>query len=364
MYLLRVFCSVVVACGMAVASLPVAAQPAGAKGDDFLYRIMQGDTLGDLAQRYTASFANWAILQRINDVADPYRLSIAKVLRIPFSMIPVRASAAMVLHSAGRASVNGQPLSVSSKIEEGQTVTTSSNGFVTLQLADGSIVSLPASTSLTLARLREFVGTGLTDSVFQIGSGSVETRVAPNDTGVGRFEVRTPVSVTGVRGTRLRVYATEAGSRSEVLSGQAGVDGSADAEIMVRRQQGLAVDQAGRSLQVRNLLPAPQLAEPHRGPHGWSADFAPVEGAVSYVVSVAKDEHGGTLVSQRQIDAPPAHFAASGPGTHYVFVRALDADGFGGLDAHQAFEGNLVLLDGSGSPISTASAGSVLVADY
>lgn len=364
MFLLRTLCNVAVACGMLTVSLSAAAQPAGAKGDDFLYRVVRGDTLGDLAQRYTAEFSNWAVLQRINEVADPRRLPISRLLRIPFSMIPVRGSAATVLHIAGQASVNGQPLSASGKIEEGQTVKTASNGFVTLRLADGSIVSIPASTSLTLTRLREFVGTGLTDSILKIDSGSVETRVAPNETGVGRFEVRTPVSVTGVRGTSLRVHADETGSRSEVLSGQAGVDGSAASEVLVRRQQGLAVDRGGRSMGVRTLLPAPQLAEPKRGPQGWSMAFAPVDGAASYVVSVAKDEHGGILVSQRQVDASPVHFAASGPGTHYVFVRALDADGMGGPDARQAFEGNLVLLDGAGSPILTESGGLVMVADY
>lgn len=363
MSLIRIFRTVMLVCGLLLTQSAMA-QPAGAKGDDFLYRVVRGDTLGDLAQRYTANYSNWSVLQRLNAITDPFSLPIAKLLRVPFSMIPLRGSSARVVHVAGRASIDGRALAVALDVSEGQSVQTGPDGFITLQLADDSLVSVPPSTTMHIRRLREFVGTGLTDSIFELGVGSVETRVAPNDTGVGRFEVRTPVSVTGVRGTRLRVHAASSGSRSEVMSGMAGVGGSAAPEVVLRQQQGVAVDPAGRSLGVRALLPAPRLSEPVRGPGGWMADFEPMESAAAYVVSVARDADGGHLVSQQTIDAPPARFAASGPGTHYVFVRALDEAGIGGLDSRQAFEGAFVLMDGTGQPISAGGGGLIVVADY
>jgi len=363
MHPFRILCTVTFLCGLLL-PMSANAQPAGAKGDDFLYRVVQGDTLGDLAQRYTMNFSNWSALQRINGIDDPYRLPIAKLLRIPFSMIPLRESAARVLHLTGQASADGRALSSGSSVQEGQTVETGPNGFVTLQLSDESIVSIPPSTSVVVRRLREFTSVGLTDSVFDMKAGTIETQVAPNDTGVGRFEVRTPVSVTGVRGTRLRVHATPEGSRSEVVTGMAGVDGSAASEVVLRRQQGVAVDSLGKSLGVRKLLAAPRLSPPVRGPGGWSAQFEPVDGAASYLVSVARDPEGGRLVSRQRIDAPPARFAASGPGTHYVFVRALDAAGIGGLDAHEAFEGAFVLSDQSGTPVLAGDGSLIIVADY
>lgn len=363
MYLFRTFRIVMLACGLML-SQSAMAQPAGAKGDDFLYRIMRGDTLGELAQRYTMDFSNWSALQRINAVEDPYRLQVAKVLRIPFSMIPMRESSARVLHVAGHVSVDGGTLSAASAVSEGQTVQTGADGFAALQLADDSVVSIPPSTALAVKRLREFVGAGLTDSVFEMNAGSVETRVAPKETGVGRFEVRTPVSVTGVRGTRMRVHAAAGGSRSEVVSGMAGVDATAASEMVLREQQGVAIDTGGRSLGIRALLPAPRLSEPARGPGGWQADFDPVAGAAGYVVSVARDAEGGHLVSQQKIDAPPARFAASGPGTHYVFVRALDDAGIGGLDARATFEGAFVLMDGSANPILAGDGSLIIVADH
>lgn len=360
---IRLFCIVMFAFGL---MLPVAApaQPAGAKGDDFLYRVMQGDTLGNLAQRYTLNFSNWSALQQINAVQDPYRLQIARVLRIPFSMIPMRESSARVVHVAGRVLVNGAAVSAESTVTESQTIQTGADGYIALQLSDDSVVTVPPSTSVLVRRLREFVGAGLTDSVFEMNTGSVETRVAPNDTGVGRFEVHTPVSVTGVRGTRMRVHAAADGARSEVVSGVAGVDGTASSELVLREQQGVAIDPQGKSLGVRKLLPAPVLETPQRGPGGWQAGFIPVAGAAGYVVSVARDPDGGQMVSQQTIEASPARFGASGPGDHYVFVRALDDAGIGGLDARATFEGAFVLMDGAGGTILSAHGGLIIVADY
>jgi len=340
------------------------AQPAGAQGENFLYRVVQGDTLGELAQRYTSGAFNWAELQRINSVADPARLPIARLLRIPFSMIPEVPASAVVRHVAGQATVDGQALSQSSTVAEGQTVATGPNGFVTLQLADDSLLSVPPDASLTLTRLRTFQGTGLTDSIVRMENGSVESQVAPRDTGVGRFEVRTPVSVTGVRGTRLRVHVSSDGSRSEVVSGHAGVDAARDAEVMLREKQGVAVNQAGQSLGVRQLLPAPKLSAPQRGGSGWSVDFPPIPGASAYLVTVASDPQGSDVVLRSQAPAPPVQFNAPGPGTYYVFVRAMDDVGIGGLDARQPFEGRPVLQTGGGLPVSTGYGGFISVADY
>lgn len=93
-------------------------------------------------------------------------------------------------------------------------------------------------------------------------------------------------------------------------------------------------------------------------------EFEPVAGASAYLVSVARDESGAQLVSQQRIQAPPAHFSASAAGTHYVFVRAIDDAGIGGVDASASFEGAYVLMDGSGNAVSTLGGGMVLVADY
>ncbi|MCB5362281.1 FecR domain-containing protein [Pusillimonas sp. CC-YST705] len=339
------------------------AQPAGAQGEDFLYRVVQGDTLGEISQRYTGNTENWRRLQQLNQVSDQYSLPIAMLLRIPFSLIPVRDSAARISHLLGDVRIDGRAVRMGQSLNEGQALTTGLNGFATLELADGSVLSVPFSSEFRLDRLREFQGTGLIDLIVDMRQGSMESEVAPQQTGVGRFEVRTPVSVTGVRGTRLRVHNSGEGSRSEVLRGQANVDAS-QTDTMLRAQQGVAVDAAGRSSGVQRLLDAPQLSTPVRGGSGWVVDFPAVAGAQQYVVLVSTDEQGTQLVSRRTEAAPPVTVSAHAPGQHYAIVRAVDAAGLEGLDARQPFDGQAVLMSGDGGMVASNWAGPVLLSDY
>ncbi|WP_287813254.1 FecR domain-containing protein, partial [Achromobacter sp.] len=200
-------------------AIPSHSQPAGALGENFIYRVRQGDTLINIAATYTRNQANWSPLQSLNQVATPERLPIGLELRIPLSMIPERAADARVVHVSGQANLDGQALKPGANVAEGSKVVTAPNGFVTLELADGSKLTLPADGAVELTRLRQFDGTDLTDSVIHVERGSVESSVAPGGQGVGRFEVRTPVAVTGVRGTRFRVQSGNLGVHSEVLEG-------------------------------------------------------------------------------------------------------------------------------------------------
>src|SRR5690606_7930042 len=200
---------------------PSLAQPAGAQGQNFIYRVMQDDTLSALAERYTDRAEHWRTLQTLNAVQETTQLPIGLELKIPFALIPELPAQAQVSHVAGQATVNQASLAMDSQLVEGDTIRTGENGFVTLTLPDASVLTVPAQSSLSLDRLRVFKGTGLTDTIFTLEDGSLESQVAPQDTGVGRFEIRTPVSITGVRGTQLRVHANDQGSQSEVLTGAA-----------------------------------------------------------------------------------------------------------------------------------------------
>lgn len=357
--LLPLFAGVV----LATASTTALAQAAGAQGENFLYRVVAGDTLEMLAGRYTHGPLNWSALQTLNNVQEPTRMPIGLLLKIPFSLIPELPSSARVSHLIGQAAVDGKALGVDSKVVEGQTVKTGPGGFVTLELDDGSLLSVLASSALSVKRLRVFKGTGLTDSIINVDDGSLESDVAPKQTGVGRFEVRTPVSVTGVRGTRLRVHASTLGARSEVVLGQAQVD-AGQAGVALREKHGVAVNAAGETLGVRDLLPAPHLPTPVRGSAGWQMSFPPVAGASAYLVRVASDQGGTELVSSQQFSDPVVQFSAPRAGTHYVLVRALDELGLGGVDATQSFEGKNVLLSSDGAPVLSGAGQPVAAADY
>lgn len=353
-----------------VLAAPANSQPAGALGDDFIYRIRQGDTLINLATQYTRNQANWAQLQTLNKVVTPETLPLGLELRIPLAMIPERPAQARVLHVSGQANMNGKSLQPGEDLPEGSTVETAPNGFVTLELADGSKLTLPAGGSVELTRLRQFEGTALTDSVINVKRGSVESTVAPTGQGVGRFEVRTPVAVTGVRGTRFRVQSGPGGVQSEVLEGsvrlQPHAPGTAPAKpVSVARGYGAAIRSDGSMSGVRELLAAPGLSAPERsGGGGWTSAFAPVPGAESYLVRVSRDADGALPVSSVSFPTNNIRFTAPGPGTYYVSVRAIDDLGLSGQDAVATFEGANQLMTSFGLGVGSGTGEPITLTEY
>ncbi|WP_432261234.1 FecR domain-containing protein [Cupriavidus sp. TMH.W2] len=327
---------------LASVAVPAQAGPAGAEGADFIYVVEPGDTLIGLASRYMASEQGWRTLQRLNGVADPYRLVPGSRLRIPLSQIPEQAASARVVYVAGEVRANGRPVQAGMTLDEAARIETPAGGSVTLELPDRSRVTLPPATTVAVSRLRTFARSGLTDTVIRIDKGAADTRVAPEGGGVGRFELHTPMMVTGVRGTRYRVSADTAGSRSEVLEGRVGVSaargGRASPAASVGAGYGIGVSSAGKLSPPVALLPAPALQPPADtvlGP-AFKAAWQPVPGATGYRVLVARDAAlselawtgtvSGANVTTTRVDGLPE-------GTLYLSVSAIDKQQLTGFGA-------------------------------
>ncbi len=338
------------------------AQPSGARGDDFIYRVIQNDTLIDLAERFTQQADNWSTLQDLNDVKDPMALPIGLQLRIPFDLIPERDAQGRVVHLRGQATANNTVLQEGDTVNEGDSIQTQDGSFLTLQFPDASESYIPGNSTVHIQRLQTFQGTGLVDVIFDLESGSLESSVAPEDTGTGRYEIRTPVSITGVRGTQLRVRNdADNGIFNEVLSGSAQLGSAAADGPKVAAGQGTAVTSSGRILPVQSLLPAPALAS--RIEQG-QVDFEPVADANAYRVTIAADKKGVRPVSVQTITGPPAPVTYPGSGTWYLLVRAIDDSGLMGPDAILAFDGHPVLQSGSGLTVQTGYSQPVLLNPY
>lgn len=340
------------------------AQPSGARGDDFIYRVVQNDTLITISSRFTGTPDNWPVLQSLNSVADPYALQIGRELRIPFALIPEVQAMAEVTHVVGQAMINTTPARPRDSIHEGDLLSTQAHSFVTFELPDGSISALPPETAVRFQRLRTFQGTGIVDTILQLEQGGLESAVAPDGRGVGRFEVRTPVSITGVRGTRLRVRSDQQGTRTEVLSGVAQLGTRLADGPRLQALQGTAVTQDGTILAARPLLPAPVLMPDDEQLRARSVMFEPVPGAVAYQVRVAADEAGTQPVWTDTISAPPLNYRTPGGGTWFVLVRAVDDLGLMSDDARLQVKGGRVLISSAGTEVMTRFDGPVRLTDY
>jgi hypothetical protein len=303
------------------------AGPAGTEGEDFIYVVDPGDTLFQLAHRFMARTDGWRQLQALNRVADPYRLAPGTRIRIPLQWIPVTTGTVRVVSAVGEVAADGKPVRAGMQLAEAARIRTGADGLVTLELADGSRVALPQNTSLEVRRVRAFARSGLGDTVLQVDRGSAESNVAPGGDGVGRFEMRTPMMVTGVRGTRYEVSADEREARGAVLEGTVGVRGRGRATRQVSAGYGVSVGAQGAVSAPRALLPAPalpDLAAPIYAPSA-QVSWQPVRGASSYLVTVTRDRERTEAVLSQTVQTPDATLTGLPHGKLYLHVRAVDA---------------------------------------
>ncbi len=319
------------------------AGPAGSVGGDFIYVVEPGDTLIGLATRFMASAEGWRLLQQRNHVPDPYHLQPGSRIRIPLSQIPEQAATATVVYSRGQVRANGAPLQAGTKLAEAARIETGADASVTLELPDRTRVTLPPSTNVEVRRLRAFSGSGLTDTVIGIDRGGADSSVAPHGGGVGRFEMRTPMMVTGVRGTRYRVSADTSGSRSEVLEGKVGVGagrGNTTTAATVTAGFGVAASADGKLSRPIAMLPSPVLEPLPQEVVGSSVTVAwrPVPAAAGYQVAVARDAALTELVWTGHADSPSATPAGLPEGQLYLAVSAVAANRITGHAAVAPFE--------------------------
>ena len=341
------------------------AQPAGTVKEDFIYIVEPNDTLSQIADLYTTKPDLWRQIQQLNHVEDDTLLPIGKELRIPHTLIPVIATHADLVHYAGTVFINDRPTSTRAQLKTGDTIRTGKASFATLQLQDQSTLTLPPESQLHIKQLNEFERARLTDAIVELQAGSVESRVAPTNTGVGRFEISTPVSVTGVRGTDLRVHTNATQSRTELLTGKAQLDTSTTQLQPLQKEFGAAVNNNGNIVTVP-LLAAPQLSTPEQGRQGWQTTLTPVPDAISYAVYISRTEDGSEPVQRYLTDKEQTVLLLrpSGAGTHYAYVRAIDENGLMGLNAYVAFPGRATLSSSNGTPILSSDGQPIFLSDY
>lgn len=318
-------------------SLPVHAQ-------DLVHLVQPGDNLYDLAQRYLDDPTQWPELQRLNRIAHPRRLMPGNRLVIPAAMARPEPATADVLHIAGQASVTsaGQPRSSplipGARVGEGDRIEVAEDGFVTLKLADGSVLRMAAGTQVRLRELRHAPASGQVQTGIQLERGRVDSTVNPLPSTRSRFEVRTPRAVGGVRGTTFGVAVGADGDFiGDVREGAIQVNTltaqARSAGTLVQAGQGA---RAGTSISVSPLLAPPDLSGVPAVMEDASRLDVPLlsdAGASAWQVRVATDDAAERVVRNGTFQQPTARFAALDDGTYLLVVRAIDAQGIPGAEA-------------------------------
>ncbi|MBL8517894.1 MAG: FecR domain-containing protein [Betaproteobacteria bacterium] len=352
-------------CLAAHAAAPKAA-PLPASGAFFTHTATQGDTLIKLADRYLEKRTNWQPLQKLNNIADPTRIKPGTQIRIPIPEMRRELAEMKVLAAQGDVQVDGAKLATGGAVKEGQKLATGDNGFVTLQLADGSTLTVQSKSKVNVDNARKLANTGgVLDTVFKVVSGRVEAGVERQRGPAARFEVKTDTSTMGVRGTKFRVAADEAGkvTKSEVLTGKIGVtaEGVAGAELGLNAGFGTLVEAGKPPLPPVALLPEPGLSTvPARFERPrFSFKVEPVAGATAYRAQVAKDAGFKDVQADVLSNSNEIRIGGVDDGELFLRVRAVDKLGLEGKDAQRGF----TLAARPEPPITSLPAGNAKVAD-
>lgn len=323
---------------LALAAATVLALPARAAEPDFSYRTVKGDTLIGIAARLLQDPRDWALLQKRNRIANPRAIPVGTEILIPPERMRSKPRPIVVDAVRGEASAGNEAVRAGAVLAEGAALRTGPEGFVTLRLADGSLLTVPSASQVKVERSRTY-GDSVGQTLFDLVTGRIDATVQPQ--GRDRFEVRSRRTLTGVRGTRFRVAALDDGAvAAEVVEGRVGVAaGEAADGVEVPAGFGTRTDATGTP-----RAPVPLLAAPDAAPVPALVErtlvrlpFGAVEGARAYRAQVGLDAQLRTPVSEGRFTAPEAKFADLPDGDYFVRLRGIDALGLEGLESVKPF---------------------------
>lgn len=341
---------------LAVATLltatPAAAQSLGSAGparaapspavETIDYVVQRGDTLIELATAYMNRPLDYRRVQRENRLADPRRLPVGRTLALPVDLLRTDPDEARISGFRGAVTLNqggssGAP-AAGQTVNEGAVLSTGANAFVRLALSDGSHVVVPSNSRVRVSRLRRYVINGAVDHALTVETGRAESRVTPRQR-PGGFAIRTPVSVSAVRGTDFRVAFDDAADRSAtaVLEGTVAIAADS-ADALASADQGVTAGADG--VRLLPLLPAPVLARPDevQTKPQVAFDIQPLPGAARYRGRVAPD--AGMIEAFAEADSGPdgaVLFGEMEEGAYFLRLTALSPEGLEGKATTYSF---------------------------
>ncbi|QTD57241.1 FecR family protein [Parasphingorhabdus cellanae] len=342
-----------------VSVLPMAAQAQTAADNmQVEYTFKRGDTLIALSEKYMRKRSDYVAVQRLNRIANPRFIPIGKTVSIPFRLLKYRQSEASLSAFRGNVVIaaDGQAITPVQGLEigEGSRLATSAGSFLTLQLEDGSRISMPSNSKMRITRLRHILLTDSIDYELAVDSGRVRSKITPFDKKADRYRVRTPVAVSAVRGTdyRTRVDEETGTAFSETVEGSvevaAGESFDGASSVSVPAGTGAAATVTGE-LAMADLLTPPELVDPAKVQSEDSLDFviAPRPAAKAHRILISSDAGFVDIVAEQRSESNMVSLDGLADGRYFGKATAFDEDGFEGMPETYSFKRQLSTLSGS-----------------
>lgn len=311
--------------------------------EDYRHVVRAGETLIGIGRDMLQNPRDWMKVRHLNKVADPRHLRPGSTLRIPVALLVREPVAARVAAVQGDVRAGGMPVAVGRTIDRGTRLSTGVQSFATVELADGSRLVLQPSSRLMVEELARYRNAGTTETRLRLDSGRVESIVAKTAAPRPQFTVTTPTAMIGVRGTRFRVGADDAGtaSRTEVTEGTVGVldDQGKGHPTAVPAGFGLVAEAGGKISGPVALLAPPELGGLPRLQERTIVRFGfpPVAGAGKYRIQIGSDTDMRNVLAESLSTGPETKFGDLPDGDYTLRVRGIDARGLEGRDADFVF---------------------------
>ncbi|MBX9799554.1 MAG: FecR domain-containing protein [Burkholderiaceae bacterium] len=319
--------------------------------DGVVYSVSQHETLSSISQKFTGHVKNWRAIGQTNQIENDRTIPIGRKVLIPARLLTPVSTFARIKSFFGDVVIRGHDgnaieAKIDALLKEGDTLTTMANSFISLMLDDGTQFTLPPNSvvSLRLLRATQYVETPRTQLYLQ--KGRVESQVTPlNNRPDGKFEVISPLAVSGVRGTNFRVNVDDKRVLNEVLEGKVAVAQNTalnkPSKQLVAAGYGTVVEN-GRVSKPVALLTAPVLQDGYQQQIRLPIQF-PLShaSAAAFRVIVSTDAAGRNNIAETSIRSNNGKAVAKlenlEDGAYFVRTSALDAAGLEGIPTIQAF---------------------------
>ena len=343
------------ACALLMLSSAGRGQALSQDKDEIVYTVRNGDTLIGLGSRYFVSAEAYRTVQRINRIPDSGILRVGSTIVIPTNILKFTPLEARVIAFKGRATSTragrSADISVGSRLAEESLIETAADGYLTIQLPNGSKVAIPSNSRVRLTRMRTYLLTRGTDTDFVVERGRTETSVVPLRDNRSRFRVRTPVAISAVRGTVFRIGydGPDSASLTEVVEGSVAVNLSGSAtRTSLPTGFGAAASPSGK-LDREALLPPPAFVDGSALQRGSDVIFR-VEGdltAIGYHIQIANDAAFDQIVTDARSQTATVNLGPLPNGAYFARATAIAPSGLEGLPQSQGFTRKLEALQSS-----------------
>lgn len=316
-----------------------------ASASEWIYTVRPGDNLWDLAENFLVDMRYWRKLQSLNGVTDPEHMKPGTKLRIPVEWTLIQPARATVKKFTGDVKVSlassGEQQAVSSgmPLQTGDKITTGKGSSVTLEFADGSVLTLREDSELKLEVMEYYGDEDVYNTRLQLERGRTDNKVYPYKKPGSRFEIHTPSASAAVRGTVYRVNTTDqASTASEVLEGEVSLTNDHGVEL-IPDGFGTIARKDSPPLPPVQLLAAPDLSRlpPLLERLPVRIKLPEVPHATAYRTQVTADPNFQDLILDGISTSSVAQLAELADGDYLLRVRAIDHNGLEGYDSVSKF---------------------------